>query len=212
VFQSATDLGYDEHGKKIKAKRVKPPKATPVSVASGILTVDGWTGKARLNYDIADMKYIYISAPAIGTTIVSLNQFPGATEQRNAFTDKTLRVTVEGHAIELTSEKRMLGKKPASAWVAVDRGFLLPAKFPVFGYGATARPPYAWPGSKQENEDAGVVAPPPLPVDVRPALQLTPCPAGMMRQAGPAVLPGQETQEKPCVAIRAVAGSVGVGK
>ena len=205
VFQTAGNLGYDEHGKKIKVKKEKPPKATPVSIVSGILTVDGWTGKARLNYDITDLKFMYIYAPAIGTTVISLRSFPGATEQRNAIADKTLRVTVEGHVIELSSDKRLMGKKSASAWVVVDRGFLLPAKFPVFGHGTTSRAPYAWPGSKVAVDEAAA-QPPPLPVDVQPALALAPCPTGMMRPASPPVLPGQTASEQPCVPIKAGEG------
>src|ERR1019366_1642606 len=127
VFATATNLGYDEKGKKIAVKKVKPPKMMPVSIGAGTLTVDGWTGKARLNYDIADLKYMYIYAPGIGIAIVSQNQFPGAKEQSGAFNDKTLRITVDGHPIELASEKRLLGKKPQSAWVAGDRGFQLPS-------------------------------------------------------------------------------------
>jgi hypothetical protein len=184
VFQTAENLGYDEHGKKIKRKKVKEPKKTPVAIRSGVLTVDGWTGKARLNYDIADMKYMYVYAPGIGTTIVSLSQFPGATEQVNAFKEKTLHVTVEGHVIEVSSDKQLLGKRPAAAWVAVDRGFMLPSRFPVFGYGTTIRPPYAWPGSKQTMEAAGAVTPPPLPKDVQPKLlQPTACPASAPDQS-----------------------------
>jgi hypothetical protein len=200
VFQTATNLGYDEKGKKILAKKVKPPKMTPVSISAGILTVDGWTGKARLNYDIADLKYLYIYAPGVGTTIVSQNPFPGAKEQPAAFNGKDLRITVDGHPIELYSEKLLLGKKPQSAWVAVDRSFLLPAKFPVVGYGTVIKAPYAWPGSK-DVVAKGDILPPPLPADVRPTLLLAPCPAGMMRPAGPPVLPGQKAQVQPCVPI-----------
>ena len=201
VFQTATNLGYDEKGKKIPVKKVKPPKATPVSISNGTLTVDGWTGKARLNYDIADLQFLYIYAPGLGVAIVSRNPFPGATEQAGAFNDKTLHVTVEGHPIEVSSDKRLLGKKPEAAWVALDRSFQLPSKFPVFGYGAVNRSPYAWPGSKESSVAGGVVAPPPLPADVRPALLLAPCPAGMMRSAGPPVLPGQKAEVQPCVPI-----------
>ena len=202
VFETATNLGYDEKGKKIVAKKVKPPRMTPVSIAEGTLTVDGWTGKARLNYDIADLKFLYIYAPGIGTTIVSKDPFPGAKEQAQAFKDKTLSITVEGHPIQLSSEKSMLGKKPVSAWVAVDRGFLLPAKFPTFGYGATTKPPYAWPGAKEDRASKEV---PPLPSDLEPTLLLKPCPAGMMRPAGPPVLPGQKAPEQPCVPIKTAA-------
>jgi len=197
VFQTASNLGYDEHGKKIIAVKVKPPKVTPVSISAGTLTVDGWTGKARLWYDIADLKYMYIYAPAIGTTIVSEYEFPGAKEQLGAFNGKTLRITVEGHPIELYSEKPLLGKKPHEAWVAVDRDFMLPSKFPVFGYGARTRSPYEWPGAKESVATKA----PPLPEDLLPTLQLAPCPAGMMRVAGPTVLPGQKAPERPCVPI-----------
>jgi hypothetical protein len=180
VFQTATNLGYDEKGKKIAVKKVKPPKMTPVSITAGTLTVDGWTGKARLNYDIADLKFLYFYAPGIGTTIVSHSSFPGAKEQVGAFNGRSLKITVDGHPIELASDKLLLGKKPQSAWVAVDRGFLLPAKFPVFGYGATIKAPYTWPGSK-ESVTKGSVQAPPLPPEITPTLLLAPCPAGMMR-------------------------------
>jgi hypothetical protein len=201
VFETATNLGYDEHGKKIPVKKVKPPKMTPVSIAAGTLTVDGWTGKARLNYDIADLKFLYIYAPGIGTTIVSQNPFPGAKEQAGAFNDKTLHVTVDGHPIEVWSEKSLLGKKPRAAWVLVDRGFMLPAKFPVFGYGPTTKSPYSWPGAKDTKAINALVQPPPLPTDLRPTLQLKPCPAGMMRMAATTALPGAKAEEQPCVPI-----------
>ena len=197
VFQTAGNLGFDEKGKKIVEKKLKPPKMTPVSISAGTLTVDGWTGKARLNYDIADLKYLYIYAPGIGTAIVSQEAFPGAKEQPGAFNGTSLKIMVDGHSIEVASEKPLLGKKPEPAWVVVDRGFLLPARFPVFGYGTTTKAPYAWPGSKE-----AVVQAPPLPADVRPTLLLGPCPAGMMRQAGPAALPGQPAIRQPCVPIR----------
>jgi hypothetical protein len=211
VFQTATNPGYDEKGKKIAVKKEKPPKMTPVSISAGTLTVDGWTAKARLNYDIADLKFIYLYAPGIGTTIVSQNAFPGAKEQPGAFNDKTLNITVEGHPIELFSEKRLLGKKPQSAWVSVDRGFVLPAKFPVFGYGTALKAPYAWPGSKENMASKGPIQAPPLPADLRPTQLLTPCPAGMMRPAGPTVLPGQKAVAQPCAPIRAVTPPAAAG-
>ena len=203
VFQTATNLGYDEKGKKIVAKKVKPPKMTPVSISAGTLTVDGWTGKARLNYDIADLKFLYFYAPGIGTTIVSQNSFPGAKEQTGAFNGKSLKITVDGHPIELASDKLLLlGKKPASAWVAVDRGFLLPAKFPEFGYGTSVKAPYAWPGAKETFAAKGAIDAPPLPAELTPKLLLAPCPTGMMRPAGPTVLPGQKAPVQPCIPIK----------
>jgi hypothetical protein len=207
VFQTPTNLGYNEKGKKITVKKVKPPKMTPLSIVAGTLTVDGWTGKARLNYDIADLKFLYIYAPGIGITLVSQNQFPGAKAQPGAFNDKTLRITVDGHPIELASERRLLGKKPQPAWVAVDRGFLLPAKFPVLGYGSTTKSPYAWPGSKGYTAADGTVQAPELPTDLRPTLLLAPCPTGMMRRAAPDALPGQKAPQQPCVPIQTASPS-----
>ena len=199
VFQTATNLGYDERGKKIAAKKVKSHKTIAISISAGTLTVDGWTGKARLNYDIADFKYLYIYAPGIGTTIVSSSSFPGAKEQPGGFNDQVLKIMVDGHPIELSSEKRLLGKKPVAAWVMVDRGFLLPAKFPVLGYGTTTQAPYVWPGAKDTIALRGPVQAPPLPADVRPALLLAPCPAGMIRSSAPTARQQPVAADQPCV-------------
>jgi len=132
---------------------------------------------------------------------VSQSPFPGAKEQPGGFNDQVLKITVDGHPIELASEKRLLGKKPLSAWVMVDRGFALPAKFPVFGYGTTTKSPYMWPGSKDTVASKGSIQAPPLPADVRPILLLAPCPVGMMRVSGPAGKPGQGAAGQPCVPI-----------
>jgi len=200
VFQTATDLGYDEKGKKIKNKKEKPPRVVKVAITRGTLTIDGMTGKAALNYDIPDLKYIYLYAPGIGVTIVSNEPFPGATEQKNGFNDKTLLVTAEGHTLELYSaDTRLLGKKPASAYVRLDRDFKLPTRFPVMGYGTLRVPPYGWPGAKEVKALAGA---PPLPKNLRPVVLLPPCPAGQMREAGRRPLPGETLPDPPCVAIK----------
>ena len=115
VFQTKNDLGYDENGKKIKVQKEKQPKMIPVSVSRGTMTVDGMTGKAALNYDIADLKYIYLYAPGIGVAIVSSEPFPGAVEQKKAFNMNTLTVTIGEHTLQMASEKNLLGKKPESA-------------------------------------------------------------------------------------------------
>jgi hypothetical protein len=202
VMQTKDNLGYDENGKKLHAPKEKPPKTVAVSISRGTLTVDGLTGKAALNYEIKDLKYIYFYVPGIGTTVVSNDPFPGAVEQKNAFDDKTLTVTVGEHVIQLSSDNRMLGKKPESAFVRVDKNFTVPTKFPVMGYGPIRVAPYAWPGSKINEESKGaVVEAPPLPKDLRPTLLLQPCPPGQMRKAGPPVLPGQTAPPQPCVPI-----------
>jgi len=204
VFQSEKNMGYDEKGKKIEVKKEKQPKRTPVLIRSATLTVDGWTNKARINFNIPDLKFIYVYVPGLGTTIVSPGPFPGATEQAGAFKDTTLRVSVEGHPIELTSERTLLGSRAQKAWVAVDREFVLPTKYPTIGYGMTMQAPYVWPGSKQEGVEAGVnmKKAPPLPPDMLTA-PLSPCPTGMIRKIGPPAQPGQIEAEQPCVTIRA---------
>jgi hypothetical protein len=199
VFQTSTELGYDEHGHKLHVEKIKPPKMIPVSIAQGTYTVDGVIGKAELNYDIADLKYIYLYAPGIGVVVISNEPFPGAKAQDNAFNDKTLTVNVGDHSLQLYSEKRLLAK-PQPAYVMVDREFMLPSKFPVMGYGDLRQPPYAWPGAKQVQE-SGVVPPPPVPVNLRPVLLMPPCPAGQMRQPAPKVLPGEAAPPQPCVPI-----------
>jgi hypothetical protein len=209
VWQTKDNLGYDENGKKLHATKEKPPKTVAVSISRGTLTVDGMTGKAALNYEIKDLKFIYIYVPGIGTTVISNDPFPGAVEQKHAFDDKTLTVMVGEHVLQVSSDNRLLGKAPESAYVLVDKSFPVPSKFPVMGYGPIRVAPYAWPGSKSNNEELkGVVEAPPLPVDLRPTQLLEPCPAGQMRPAGPPALPGQKAVPRPCAPI--ASGEAGV--
>ena len=163
------------------------------------MTVDGMTVKAALNYEIKDLKYVYFFVPGLGTVVVSNDPFPAAVEQKQAFVDKTLTVKVGEHVLQLSSDDRLLGKVPESAYVLVDKSFSMPTKFPAMGYGTLRVAPYAWPGSKSNEELKGVVEAPPLPADLRPAPLLAPCPAGQMRTAS---LPGQSaTMPHPCVPI-----------
>src|SRR5271170_2522753 len=148
LMQTKDNLGYDENGKKLHPVKEKPPKTVSVSISRGTLTVDGLIGKAALNYEIKDLKYVYFYVPGIGATVVSNDPFPGAVEQKHAFDDKTLTVTLGEHVLQLSSDNRLLGKTPESAFVLVDKYFLVPTKFPVMGYGPIRVAPYAWPGSK----------------------------------------------------------------
>src|ERR1700678_639108 len=205
VMQTKDNLGYDENGKKLHPSKEKPPKLVSVSIARGTLTVDGMTGKAALNYEIKDLKYVYFYVPGIGTTVVSNSPFPGAVAQKKAFEDKTLTIAVGEHVVQLSSDKSLLGKSPESAFVRVDKSFLVPTKFPVMGYGEIRVAPYAWPGSKtneKTNEGLkGTVEAPPLPADLRPNPVPQACPAGQMRPAGSQALPGQAATAHPCVPI-----------
>jgi len=201
VFQTATELGYDEKGHHLHIEKEKPPKMTPVTISRGTFTVDGMIGKAELNYDIADLKFIYLYAPYIGTVVVSNVPFEGSKEQPNAFSDTTLTLTVEDHILQVASDKRLLSKKPEPAYVLVDREFKLPSKYPVVGYGATLKAPYIWPGGRPNTALATTFTPPPVPDNLRPVMLLSPCPTGQMRKPAPAVLPGQTAPEQPCIPI-----------
>jgi hypothetical protein len=202
VFQTASDLGYDEHGKKIKVVKEKVPKMIPVSISRGTFTVDGMIGKAELNYNIADLKFIYLYAPGIGTLVVSNRPFTGSKEEKNAFNQKTLTVTTGDHTLQVASDDFILGKKPSSAFVLVDRDFHLPTPYPVVGYGGLLKAPYVWPGSHENDDLKGAfVKPPPIPVNLQPVLLLSPCPEGQMRRAAPPVLPGQKAEPQPCILI-----------
>lgn len=201
VFQTATELGYDDKGHHLKVQKEKPPKMTPVSISRGTFTIDGMIGKAEMNYDIADLKFIYLYAPTIGTVVVSNTPFPGAKEEPTAFNDTTLTVTVGDHILQVASDKRLLGKKPEAAYVLLDRDFKLPSKYPVVGYGTATKPPYTWPGGKPNTVLATTFTPPPTPVNLRPVMLMQPCPAGQMRRAAPPVLPGEVAPEQPCIPI-----------
>jgi hypothetical protein len=167
---------YTRKGKRVKSK-IKLPKTHPIKIAAGTMTVDGWTGKARLNYDIPDLRYIYLSVPNIGTAVVSQSAFPGSTEQKDAFHENMLTVLAGGHQLELTSDKTLLGKKAVSAWVRFDPAYTEDARYPVMGYGSAASAPYEWPGAKDGKAGVGPVEAPPLPASMRPKLATAVCTA-----------------------------------
>jgi hypothetical protein len=170
-----------------KKKKEKAPKLTPVHIQQATLTVDGWTGKARLNYDIADLKYIYVWAPGIGTIVASNQKFPLGVEQKNAFNGNMLTVQANGHQVQISSETKLLkDKKPASAWVYLDSVYKAHSVFPEMGYGSTKDAPYSWPGAKQTPvEKGGMVPPPPLPAGMRPMIAKPTClPAGAASTTG----------------------------
>ena len=202
VLQTATDMGYDEHGKKIKVHKEKEPKKVPVIISRGTFTVDGMIGKAELNYNIADLKYVYLYAPGIGTLVVSNRPFAGSKEEKNAFNQKTLTVTTGDHTLQVASDDLLLGKKPMSAFVLVDRAFNLPSPYPVMGYGTVLKAPYVWPGGRPNEDLKGAfVKPPPIPVNLQPVLLLPPCPQGQMREPALPTLPGQKPVPRPCISI-----------
>jgi hypothetical protein len=165
----AVPVLYNKKDKRIPSG-IKIPKIHPVTIVSGTLTVDGWTGKARLNYNIPDLRYIYLSAPAVGTVIISQQQFPGSKEQKTAFQGKTLTVDAGDHKLQLASQNELISKKPIGAWVKVDPTYTEDPRYPVMGYGSRNKPPYEWPGAKPDK-GVGVLDAPPIPTMLRPRLE-----------------------------------------
>ncbi len=121
------------------------------------------TGKAALNYEIKDLKYVYFYVPGIGTAVISNDPFPGAVEQKHAFDDKTLTVTVGEHIVQLIFRQSLVRQDAGVRLCAGRQEFFVPTKFPVMGYGPIRVAPYAWPGSRKNGELKGSVEAPPLP-------------------------------------------------
>ena len=57
-MQTKDNLGYDENGKKLHPSKEKPPKTVSHSVTGDTDRSTGMRGKAALNYDIKDLKYV----------------------------------------------------------------------------------------------------------------------------------------------------------
>ncbi len=153
---------FDKHGKLVKAKvkKEKPPKLVPVDIVHGELTVDGLIAKAGLNFQIVDLKYMYIWVPGLGTAVISNQPFAGAKIQPDAIDGSTLTVKVDGHQLQLTCDGDMLNReagkkmfqgkkkeKPTSLYVALDTNYQLASNYPQFGYGDENKAPYNWPGT-----------------------------------------------------------------
>jgi len=168
--------GQDPGKGKVKVCRIKLPKMTPVNITDGTLTVNGMIAKVGLNYQIADLKYLYFWVPGLGIVTVTDKPFPGAKEQLAAFHSKGLTVKLNDQIIELYSDNFLLknDKKPLSAWVALDPTLTTPVddphfRSPVFGWGVTPGAPYTWPGSMPTDPKKHALAPP-VPVNLRPVI------------------------------------------
>jgi hypothetical protein len=176
VEGNAIPVLYDKKGHRVHMT-AKVPKPHPASIVAGVLTVDGWIGKAELNYEIRDLRYLYISAPPFGTMVISSSEFPGSTEVKGAFTPSGLDLKMDDHEVLLETKRPILHEKSAeSAWVKVDKTYLADRRSPVLGYGAKLASPYQWPGARvAKASDKGYV--PALPENMRPKMAQPVCSA-----------------------------------
>lgn len=161
-----------------KRKAMLHRKKVGMKIENGTLTVDGWTGKARLNYDISEVKFLYVSIPGQGTVIASMEQFPNSTPQKKALDGKTLTIQTPGdHVVQISSDNNLVDKKDHIIYVATDTGYTQPGRFPTIGYGSTAKAPYNWPGVRPLREDELKISAkaPPLPSGMSVSEMKLPC-------------------------------------
>lgn len=161
-----------------KRKELLKQKKLALNVENGTLTVDGWTGKARLNYDVKNFQYIYISMPGYGTLIASPYHFPGSVEYKDGIDGKTLTIeTDDKHTVQLTSDQVIVGKQKRSVFYAVDRHYTQPGSFPTMGYGFVKEAPYVWPGALPLTEEQKrlMAKAPPLPQGMELREMTLPC-------------------------------------
>ncbi len=161
-----------------KRKALLHRKKVGMKIENGTLTVDGWTGKARLNYDISEVKFLYVSIPGQGTVIASMEQFPNSSPQKSALEGKTLTLKMpEDHTVQISSDENLVDKKNHVVYVALDKGYTQPGRFPTLGYGSTAKAPYNWPGVRPLREDEKKISSkaPPLPSGMAVGQLQLPC-------------------------------------
>ncbi len=168
---------YTAKGRAVRPKNVKLSGRHPATILNGVLTVDGFPAKGHLNYAVQDMKFLYFSAPGIGTVVISPAPFEGGEEQKDAFTGQTLTIKAGEHDFALATERPILGKDNAPAFVKLDPDYVADNKHPVMGYGMQDEAPYMWPGAIRGKAVQGSVDAPPIPVNMRPKMNAAPCPA-----------------------------------
>ncbi len=173
---------------------IAPVRPFALDIRDGVLTVDGFVGKAGLNYSVHE-GFLYFTVPGVGTAIVAQSKFINAAPQKNAFHGNVLTLQVNGHTVELTSANAMSPNKGAEAWVAVDPLYGATRRFPEMGFGDSLQRPYVWPGSKasapKDGEANAAVVAPALPRSVRPKMEA----ASSYSVSVPAAEP-QETKQK----------------
>lgn len=125
-------------------------RAHPLVVERGVLTINGMTVKTRLNFRVADLRYLFVDVPGAGTAIISDRPFAGAREQKSAFRGGALTVIAGESRVQLSAAHKVHGN--GSAYVRLDRGSRSGSHVPEIGYGSAAMSRVTW------VEDAGGVA------------------------------------------------------
>jgi hypothetical protein len=166
-------------------------KVFNAQVRDGVLTVDGFVAKLKLNYDLVDANFLYFYVPQVGTAVVSLGPQPNAAIiEKAAFHGNTLTFSAGGHTFELTNANPMVSGKTADAYVHFDAATTALDRYPMMGFGNTVQAPYSWPAALAMNSSAEqhYVEAPPLPRSLLPRT------AGVATSTVPAVVPVKSTR------------------
>lgn len=156
-----------------------------LEIRDGAYTVDGFTGKVQLNYNIHDPEFLYFFMPGEGTAVVSLKPLPDAVLVKHGLEGSHLAFNAGGHDFRLdsavpllpNSTKEIKGGRDAKLdlYVRFDREANHLARAPLFGFGTTTQAPYNWPASMPQQQMANDVPvrrdAPPLPASVLPRVQ-----------------------------------------
>ena len=114
----------------------------PLAIQQGVLTVDGLTVKAGMNYRISDLHYMYVGVPGTGVVVIAEHPFSGAREEPLAFRGNTLTVLAGSSRVQLTAANRMRGHE--SAYVRFEPGDTPALRTPMLGFGEAALVPAVW--------------------------------------------------------------------
>ena len=174
LMAAATKTNTKNAGSATASSTVQPVRPFSLDVRNGVLTVDGFVGKAGLNYEVHE-DFIYFTVPGVGTAIVAQSKFINAAPQKNAFHGNVLTIQVNGHTVELTSANALASNKGAEAWVAIDPLYGATRRFPEMGFGDSLQRPYVWPGSKasaaKDGDTSASAVAPALPSSLRPKME-----------------------------------------
>ena len=135
-----------------EAVEARAAGAHPLVVHRGVLTVDGLAVRTGVELHIANLRYLYIGLPGVGTAIIADRPFAGAQEERGAFHGDALTVDAGGSRLQLTAAHRLHGSH--AAYVHFDRVAGPRNGRAEVSYGEAAMVPAVWTGALPEEHFA----------------------------------------------------------
>lgn len=111
--------------------------ANPISldVRDGVLSVDGFTARLKLEASIENAAYLSMFIPGTGTVVISLAATPGSELVPNAFHGNRLEFSVAGRDYRIVSAKPMMNR---DAYIRLDTSTADLSGQPFISYGAAS--------------------------------------------------------------------------